>query len=158
MNENLDRSKKMSRGKAMLAAIGMAAAAESGIPSTVAEAQTIYQYSHDVAGTQDPMINKLPKDTTVFQAAGPGQVNLLDGAKLNPKISHIYQTTRGGTNIIVNKDKIRKDVVIIQEGGGSNVVQSGPRTNSVQQGAGNVNIVGDGNVIRRGYPGSLDEK
>lgn len=138
MSENLERNKKMSKRKAMLAAIGMAVAAEAAIPATNAEAQTIEQYTYDDRLGQDPRIAKLPKETTLFQSAGPGQANVLDGAKLDPKITHICQTSRGdGRNLIVNADKIPKHVVIIQEG----------PSNSSVFGDGNVTISGHGNVI-----------
>lgn len=145
MEENFER-KKMSKGKTMLAALGALAAAEAADLPNPAEAQTIHQYSRqDRAETPDPMIAKLPKETTLFQAAGRGQVNVLDGAKLDPKITHVYLTTRGGTNVIVNKDKIRKDVVIIQEGHGGNVIMG--------SGAGTVGI--NGKQIRQQGDGKV---
>ncbi|MBI2612470.1 hypothetical protein HYW59_01495 [Candidatus Kaiserbacteria bacterium] len=143
-----ERPKKRSIGeKLRAAALGAAAlsgaAATDSVTSKGAEAQTILQYTHEQG--QDPRIASLPKDTTMFQTAGRGQVNVIDGATLDPKITHIYQTTRGGVNIIKNKNKIRPDVVIIQEGG-SNVISDGDANNMITRGRGS-NIIGDGNII-----------
>ncbi|QQG37926.1 MAG: hypothetical protein HYS26_04865 [Candidatus Kaiserbacteria bacterium] len=147
MGEGLEgkNNKKMSRGKAMLAAIGMVAAAEAAIPANTAGAQTIEQYSHDERVGQDPRIARLPKETTLFQTAGKGQMNIVDGATLDPKITHIYQTTRGGANIVKNKRLMRPDIVIIQEGG-ANVV-SGEDPNITIDGRGNINVTGRGNAV-----------
>mgnify|MGYP001557826939 CR=1 FL=1 len=133
------------RAVALGATVLSGAAAADAATSKEAEAQTILQYTHEQG--QDPRIATLPKDTTMFQAAGRGQVNLIDGATLDPKITHIYQTTRGGTNIIKNKDKIRPDVVIIQEGGSSTIINGNDANNVINRGHGNANIIGNGNII-----------
>lgn len=145
----MESERKRSVGeKLRAAALGAAAlsgaATADAVTSKEAGAQTVRQYTHEQG--QDPRIASLPKATTMFQAAGRGQVNMIDGATLDPKITHIYQTTRGGMNIIKNKDKIRPDVVIIQEGGSSTII-NGDGAGSVITKGGGANIVGDGNIV-----------
>jgi|GEM_PF-3617876 hypothetical protein len=153
MKESFDGKDRLSKAKAILAAVGMVAVAEAAIPPNAAKAETVLQYTHDERLGQDPRIATLPKDTTVFQAVGKGQVNLVDGATLDPKITHIYQTTRGGTNIVKNKNLMRPDIVIIQEGGAS-VVMGGNDSNNVTVGGhANVIITNNGNVVSGENPG-----
>lgn len=134
------------RAAALGAAVLSGAATADAVTSKEAVAQTILQYTHEQG--QDPRIASLPKATTMFQAAGRGQVNMIDGATLDRGITHIYQTNRGGMNVIKNKDKIPPHVVIIQEGGSSTII-NGDGAGSVISNGGGANIIGNGNIINR---------